>query len=153
MWMTSCTGSTRAEDLGDFEKVRELSWVLPREKTAGFCLLAESRPVALWWVPHVLGGRWKTQNRNNVYLSPYVEEPLNSKIKSFVPELRSRKCFSCFEIPICYIYIYIYMNIICPFHVAISWLCNNISSQPRYCFRLFPGWLYRCVLQSHCLHS
>ena len=30
-------------------------------------------------------------------LSPYVEEPLNSKvIKSFVPELRSRKCFSCF---------------------------------------------------------
>ena len=36
---------------------------------------------------------------------PYVEEPLNSKvITSFVPELRSRKCFSCFEIPmyICY---------------------------------------------------
>ena len=37
------------------------------------------------------GGRWKSQNRRNVYLSPYVEEPLNSKvIKSFVPELRSR---------------------------------------------------------------
>ena len=35
-----------------------------------------------------------------MYLSPYVEEPLNSKvIKSFVPELRSRKCFSCFQIP------------------------------------------------------
>ena len=31
-----------------------------------------------------------------MYLSPYVEEPLNSKvIKSFVPELRSRKCVSC----------------------------------------------------------
>ena len=40
------------------------------------------------------GGRLKSQNRKNVYLSPYVEEPLNSKvIKSFVPELRSRKCF------------------------------------------------------------
>ena len=40
------------------------------------------------------GGRWKSQNRKNVYLSPYVEEPLNSKvIKSFVPELRRRKCF------------------------------------------------------------
>ncbi len=25
------------------------------------------------------GGRWKSQNRKNVYLSPYVEEPLNSK--------------------------------------------------------------------------
>ena len=37
------------------------------------------------------GGRWKSQNRKNVYLSPYVEEPLNSKvINSFVPELRGR---------------------------------------------------------------
>ena len=36
---------------------------------------------------------------------PYVEEPLNSKvIKSFVPELRNRKCFSCFGIPIFYVY-------------------------------------------------
>ena len=40
-----------------------------------------------------------------MYLSPYVEEPLNSKvIKSFVPELRSRKCFSCYEIPMFYVY-------------------------------------------------
>ena len=59
------------------------------------------------------GSRWKSPNRKNLYLSPYVEEPLNSKvIKSFVPELRSHKCFSCFEIPIfslsLYIYIYIY---------------------------------------------
>ena len=50
-------------------------------------------------------GRWKSQNRKNVYLSPYVEETLNSKvIKSFVPELRSRKCFSCFVIPMFYVY-------------------------------------------------
>ena len=36
---------------------------------------------------------------------PYVEEPLNSKvIKSFVLELRSHKCFSCFEIPMFYVY-------------------------------------------------
>ena len=34
-----------------------------------------------------------------------VEEPLNSKvIKCFVPELRIRKCFSCFEIPMFYVY-------------------------------------------------
>ena len=51
------------------------------------------------------GGWWKSQNRKNVYLSPYVEEPLNSKLmKSFVPELRSRKCFSCFEIPMFHVY-------------------------------------------------
>ena len=32
-------------------------------------------------------------------------------IKCFVPELRSRNCFSCFGIPILYIYIYIYIYI------------------------------------------
>ena len=54
-------------------------------------------------VAHGLGGdgnvsieRW--------YLSPYVEKPFNSKvIKGFVPELRSRKCFSSFGIPMFYI--------------------------------------------------
>ena len=69
------------------------SWDLPREKTVGFRLLAEARPVAFATGTHEMGrgGRWKSQNKKNVYLSPYVEEPLNSKvIKSFVPELRSR---------------------------------------------------------------
>ena len=73
-------------------------------------------------VSHEGGGRWKSQNRKNMYLSPYVEEPLNSKvIKIFVPELRSRKCFSCFEIPMFYLYGHYehFMNIICTFRVAI----------------------------------
>ena len=48
------THRKRAEDLGYFEKV---NWVLPREKTVGFRLLAEARPVALWRVPHVLVGQ------------------------------------------------------------------------------------------------
>ena len=56
------------------------------------------------------------------YLSPYVEKRFNSKvIKSFVPELRRRKCFSCFGIPMFYIYMsydhYMYVSYI---HV---WLC------------------------------
>ena len=56
----------------------------------------------------------KSQNRKNVYLSPCVEEPLNSKvIKSFVPELRSRKCFSCFEIYVMNILMYVS-------HIAVS---------------------------------
>ena len=51
------------------------------------------------------GGRWKSQHRKIVPLSPYVEKPLNSKvIKSFVPELRSCKCFSRFGIPMFYVY-------------------------------------------------
>ena len=65
---------------------------------------------------HEMVGRWKSQNRKNAYLSPYVEEPLDSKvIKSFVPELRSRKCFSCLEITMFYVYM-LYMNIRCTFH-------------------------------------
>ena len=68
-------------------------------------------------------GRWKSQNRINMYLSPYVEEPLNSKgNKNFVPELRSRKFFSVFrDSNILCIYV---INILCTFRVAILWLCN-----------------------------
>ena len=63
--------------------------------------------------------RWKSQNRKNVYISPYVEEPLNSKvIKCFVPELRSGKFFSCFEIPM--FYVYIYEHYISISHIAVS---------------------------------
>ena len=106
MWMMSCTRSARARRIwGIFKK--SVSWVessrvLSREKSVDFRLLTEAlRRCRMIWG----GGRWKSQNRMNVYLSPYVEEPLNSKlIKSFVPELRSRKCFSCFEIPIFYVY-------------------------------------------------
>ena len=65
------------------------------------------------------GCRWKSQHRKNLNLSPYVEEPLNSKvIKSFVPELRSRKCFSCFEIPMFYQYMLwtFYVRFAYPYH-------------------------------------
>ena len=100
--MTSCTGSVRGGFWGIWKN--SVSWVesCGPKKKGDFRLLAE----ALWRVPHVLVGcRWKSQNRKNEYLSPYVEEPLNSKvIKSFVPELRSHKCFSSFGIPMFYVY-------------------------------------------------
>ena len=92
--VTSRTGSTR-RILGILKK--SVSWVESclKKKTVDFRLLAE----ALRRVRTRLGCRWKNQNRKNVYPSPYVEEPLNSKvIKISVPELRSHKCFSCFEI-------------------------------------------------------
>ena len=60
-------------------------------------------------VSHEMEGRWKSQNRKNVYLSPYVEEPLNSKvIKCFVLELRSRHVFFVFQdsYVLCYINIW-----------------------------------------------
>ena len=61
-------------------------------------------------------GRWKSQNIKNVYLSPYVEEPLNSKvIKRFVPELRSRYVFFVFRDS--YVLCIYVMNILCTFHI------------------------------------
>ena len=95
------------EARGRFWKSQLVELVLPWEKTVGFRLLAKARPEALWRVPHEMrgGGRWKSQNRKNVYLSPYVEEPLNSKvIKSTVPEV-----ISIFRDPMFYVYV---MNIL-----------------------------------------
>ena len=141
MWITSRTGSAR-RILGDLKK--SVSWVeSSRPKKGDFRLLAEAlaRCARVGW----RGDRWISQNRKNVYLSPYVEEPLNSKvIKSFVPELRSRKCFSCFEIPVFYVYMlrilwtFCVPVWICPFHVFVSgygkwWrgsspeICGNVT--------------------------
>ena len=83
------------------------------KKSVELCLVVRRRRVTFACSPRPCGGchtcwgggRWKSQNKKNVYLFPYVEEPLNSKvIKSFVPELRSCKCFSCFGIPMFYVY-------------------------------------------------
>ena len=96
----------RAEDLGDFGKVVELR---TRYRTRGVDFRASLRRDEFAHYRHRTrwgGCRWKSQKRKNVYLSPYVEKPLNSKvIKSFVPELRSRvfrvSGFLCFMY-ICY---------------------------------------------------
>ena len=90
------------------------------------------------------GRRWKSQNRKNVYLSPYVEEPLNSKvIKSFVPELRSRKCFSCFGIPMFYVYMLwtFYVRFPYPYngHVTVLHWCRY-----RCSFSLFSVVIHCC---------
>ena len=101
MWMTSCTESAR-EGFWEIWKGQDL-----RTRLSG---LAAAKRICALRALHEMGGRLKSQNRKNMYLSPYVEEPLNSKvIKSFVPELRSRKCFSYFGIPMFYVYIYIYI--------------------------------------------
>ena len=64
--------------------------------------LGEVRRICALRAPHVLA-EGVADGKDSIerwYLSPYVEKPFNSKvIKSFVPELRSRKCFSCFGIP------------------------------------------------------
>ena len=70
MWMTSCTGSA-CGGFGGFWK-SQLSWV-PASEEEGWLSLARRGLVS---GSHVVWGRWKSQ----VYLSPYVEKPLNSKV-------------------------------------------------------------------------
>ena len=96
------THRKRAEDFGNLKKVSRVE-TRHRTRRVDFRLLAET-----FGAGATLDGGGDGKARiERLCLSPYVEEPLNSKvIKSFVPELRSRKCFSCFEIPMfCVIYI------------------------------------------------
>ena len=101
---------------------KSVSWVescLGRRQLA-FAYSPKPGQWPLWWVSHDMGvgSRSKSQNRKNMYLS-HVEEPLNSKvIKSFVPELRSRKCF-CLSGFLCSMYI-CYEHLMYVSHIAIS---------------------------------
>ena len=119
MRMTSRTGSAR-RILGFWKS--QLVELSPASGEDSWLSLAHG---GLGQVSHVMGGGiWKSQNTKNVYLSPYVEEPLNSKvIKSFVPELRSRKCFSCFKIPCSMLYIY--EHYLSFSHIAVSGYGTN----------------------------
>ena len=122
------THRKRAKDLGRFEKVSSVESCLGRRRLTFAC---SRRPWAGVARDGGGGGRWKSQNRKNVYLSPYVEEPLNSKvIKIFVPELRSRKCFSCFEIPMFYIYMLwtLYVRFPYPYH-GYGTYCEKTDSE------------------------
>ena len=104
------------------------------------------------WVEFCLGGRRLTFTRSprpcvgyhtccggvadgkanieRLCLSPYVEKPFNSKvIKSFVPELRSRKCFSCFGIPMFYVYMLwtFYVRFPYSYHGYVTINCKSSS--------------------------
>ena len=89
------------------------------------------------------GGQMEKASIERLCLSPYVEEPLNSKvIKSFVPELRSRYVF--FEFRDSYVLCIYVMNIMNVLHTGMNmsisririWLwyiCggNNLESNTR----------------------
>ena len=91
---------------------KSVSWV-PGSEEDGWLSLARRGLVA---GAYVVWEGWKSQHRTNVYLSPYVEKPLNSKvIKIFVPELRSRKFFFVFRDS--YVLCIYVMNILRTFHI------------------------------------
>ena len=115
--MTSCTGSVRGGFWEIWEKSVELSLAVRRRRVT---FASSPKPgqwpcggCRTWW------GAYGKASIERWYLSPYVEEPLNSKvIKGFVPELRSRKCFSCFGIPMFYVYMLwtFYVRFAYPYH-------------------------------------
>ena len=90
---------------------KSVSWVQPREKTVSFRLLAEARPVALWWLPH-----GKVIIERLCISLPYVETFNSKVIKGFVPELRSYVFFVFRDSYVLCIYV---MNILCTFHISI----------------------------------
>ena len=75
-----------------FEKSQLVEFCRQKKKV-DFRLLAEDLLRVRTWL--------RSDGKVNIerwYLSPYVKKPFNSKvIKSFVPELRSRKCFFVFR--------------------------------------------------------
>ena len=99
------TPEARAEDFGRFEKVSRAE---TRHRTRRVDFRGLQRPDEFAHYGH--RSRWSGANgkariERMCNSLPYVEEPLNSTvIKSFVPELRSRKCFSHFlcSMYICY---------------------------------------------------
>ena len=131
MWMTS------------WQKVwgeiweKSVSWVPAWEEEGWFSGLIVARRICALRAPRVsCVESWRckiSQHRRIVSLSPYVEKPFNSKlIKSFVPVLRSRKCFFVFQdsyviyiCPLWTLWTFCVPVWICLFHVFMYGLCYN----------------------------
>ena len=87
-----------AEDLGEFEKSHLVEFCLGGRRLT---FARSPRPCSRCRTSFGAEGKVSIERW---YLSPYVEKPFNSKvIKSFETELRSRKCFLYFGIPMLYI--------------------------------------------------
>ena len=101
--------------LGDLKK--SVSWVLWSEEE-GWLSLARS------------GGADGKARIEILCFFPYVEKPFSTKvIKSFVSELRNRKCFSCFGIPMFYVYMLwtFYVRFTYPYHGYVTHLNQDFS--------------------------
>ena len=105
--VTECGWCHALEECGGFGEIlkKSVSWDETCLGRRRLVLACSQRPLCFLCF-FLGGGRQKSQNRKIVPLSPYVEEPLNSKvIKSFIPEQRSRTCFLNLEIPMFYVLI------------------------------------------------
>ena len=94
-----------AGDFGDFEESQLVENWTPNGK-GRLSGVTEARRICALRAPHEIGG-WADGKViiERLCISLTYVETFNSKvIKVFVPELRSRKYFSCFGIPMFYVY-------------------------------------------------
>ena len=118
--MTSCTGIARG-GFWVFWKKKSVSWELDTEREGWLSLARE----ALWWVLHVMGGGDGKVIRERLCISLPNVETFNSKvIKGFVPELRNR--YVLFGFRDSYVLCMYVMNILCTFHICVSWVWYNV---------------------------
>ena len=83
---------------------KSVSWVPTWEEEGWLSGLVMARRICALWAPSISWRCKSSQHRKIVSLSPHVDKTFNSKvIKSFVPELRSRRCFRVSGF-LCYLY-------------------------------------------------
>ena len=130
-WRHSLEACT--EDFGDFEKSQLVEFWRPG-RTVGFQGLPKPGQWPCGRCRTYFGADGKA-SIERLCLSPYVEKPFNSKvIKSFVPELRSCKCFSCFGIPMFYVYMLwtFYVRFTYPHHGYVTIYLPNHSVRGQF---------------------
>ena len=133
-WEWRHAQETWAEDFDIWKK--SVSWVLASEEDGWLSGLAEIRPVVCSGVPHLMGGADGKVSIERLCLPLLMSKNLlNSKaIKSFVPELRSRKHFLCFGIPMLSMYVrYEHSMSISHIHV---WLCDKTRRNDKASFSI-----------------
>ena len=120
--MTSCTGSVRGGFWGFWKKSVELR---TRHRTGRVDFRGSLRPDE--FARYGRRTRWGADGKviiERLCISlPYVETFNSKVIKGFVPELRSRKCLSCFGIPMFYVYMLWTFYVCFPYS---CWVCYRL---------------------------
>ena len=112
---------------GGFWKSQLSSWLGRRRLT-----FTSSPKPSQWHTCCGAGGRWKSQNRKNVNLCSYVEEPLNSKvIKRYCTW--TKKSLRVFRVSgfLCFMYIcYEHSKYFSHIHVWLCYIiCDGVAAQ------------------------
>ena len=113
---------------------KSVSWVSASVENGWLSELAK----ALRQVPHGVWGRWKSQHRKMVSLSCLKTFKLKGNKKFRTWTKMSSSVFVFRDSYVIYIWV---LNILCTFHISVSWVCNRkgiLHSQKRLHYRNLP---------------